>query len=261
MSVSRRLLSVQEPDSERSGLCACAVMTKAPRAGQVKTRLVPPLTPEEAANLNICLLRDLSSAIAQAGPPAQGVACYTPIGAESSYDSILPEDFWLIAQRDGPFGNRLAGAVEDLLRTGFGSVCLINSDSPTVPAANFAQAARFLTEPEDSLVLGPSDDGGYYLIGMKQLHRHVFEDIDWSTERVLQQTRDRADEIGLKVRLLPAGYDVDEKNTLQRLCQELLGPNQKQAVAPATRAFLQEIVNCEGRARFWPEEASTFPGE
>lgn len=255
MSVSRRVLSPQEPDSERSRLCACAVMTKAPRAGQVKTRLVPPLTAEEAANLNICFLRDLSSAIAQAGPPVHGIACYTPVGSESSYESILSEDFWMIGQRDGPFGDRLAGAVEDLLKAGFGSVCLINSDSPTVPAANFAQAARVLAESDETLVLGPSDDGGYYLIGMKQLHRRVFEDIDWSTERVLQQTQARADEIGLKVRFLPAGYDVDEKNTLQRLCQDLLGPIQKKTVAPATRSFLQDIVNREGRARLWPEDA------
>ncbi|MGI8890681.1 MAG: TIGR04282 family arsenosugar biosynthesis glycosyltransferase, partial [Chthoniobacterales bacterium] len=144
-------------------------MTKAPRSGKVKTRLSPPLSPDEAASLNICFLRDLSLAIKSAGAPAQGVACYTPIGEEEIYASILPSDFQLIAQRDGLFGERLCGAVEDLLTAGFGSVGLINSDSPTVPAEVFAEAARVLSESTEKVVLGPTDDGGYYLIGMKRL--------------------------------------------------------------------------------------------
>ena len=74
----------------------------------------------------------------------------------------------------------------------------------------------------DRIVFGPSDDGGYYLIGMKQLHRRVFEDIDWSTERVAQQTLERAAEIGVAVELLPTCFDVDDRATLRRLCDELL---------------------------------------
>ncbi|CAN5435035.1 TIGR04282 family arsenosugar biosynthesis glycosyltransferase [soil metagenome] len=235
-------------------------MTKAPRAGQVKTRLIPLLTPEEAAALNVCFLRDLSAAIADAGWPGQGVACYTPVGAEEIYASILPSKFLLMAQRDGPFGQRLAGALEDLLAAGFGSVCLINSDSPTVPAANFAQAALWLAEAEDTLVLGPSDDGGYYLIGMKRLHRRIFEEIDWSTDRVLKQTLARAAEIGLAVQLLPLGYDVDESATLHRLCQDLFGPNEMENAntAPATRAFLRSIIAREGRARIWPNDEAAL---
>src|SRR5213082_3684580 len=81
-------------------LCALAIMTKAPRAGQVKTRLVPPLTPEEAAQLNICFLRDTAAAIAKAcGTTARGVGVYTPIGAEAAYIDILPREFELIPQR------------------------------------------------------------------------------------------------------------------------------------------------------------------
>src|SRR3954449_6085957 len=206
------------------GLCALAIMTKAPQAGRVKTRLVPPLTPEEAAELNKCFLRDTTRAISSAcsdraagdvrkidfkpGPGASnseavtaacGIAVYTPVGAESAYNDILPTDFSLLPQRGDKFGERLYLAVEDLFKCGFESVCLIDSDSPTVSAENFSEAVELLSRTEDRVVLGPSDDGGYYLIGVKKPHQHLFEQVDWSTERVLNQTVQRATEIGLEV--------------------------------------------------------------
>jgi uncharacterized protein len=240
------------PDIDR-GSCALAVMTKAPRAGEVKTRLVPPLTHDEAAQLNRAFLRDVAAAIsaAAAGRIARGVAVYTPLGTEAAYENILPEEFFLIAQRGDKFGDRLIFAAEDLFTVGFGSVCLINSDSPTVPAENFSQAVELLRLPGDRIVLGPSDDGGYYLIGLKKLHREVFEQIDWSTERVLDQTLQRAAEIGGEVKLLPAGYDVDDRATLERLCNELLGEHASSdcGVAPNTQKFLAKIVSREGRGR------------
>ena len=206
MSVAHRVLSPNEREAAAAGRVALAIMTKVPRAGRVKTRLTPPLTPEEAAALNICFLRDTAAAIAGADEQAQGIGCYTPVGEEAAYRDIFPADFQLIAQRDGDFGVRLAGAVEDLLAVGFAAVCLIDSDSPTVPASAFAEAVNLLLQPADSIVLGPSDDGGYYLIGMKQLHREVFSGIDWSTERVLAQTKERAASAGLPVHLLPDGF-------------------------------------------------------
>ncbi len=242
-----------ESDPTSAKRCALAIMTKAPRAGEVKTRLTPPLRPEEAAALNICFLRDLSASIDKAGAGSRGIGCYTPVGSESAYRDILPARFQLIAQRETALGARLTGAVEDILSVGFSSVCLINSDSPTAPAAVFAEAARILAAPGEKLVLGPSDDGGYYLIGMRKLHPSLFVGIDWSTDRVLAQTRERAAKIGLEVHLLPACYDVDDQQTLQRLCQDLLGPNETMdpEVAPSTRAFLRELVAREGRARIF----------
>ncbi|SRR6266498_3515419 len=235
-------------------LCALAVMTKAPRAGEVKTRLVPPLTQDEAAQLNSSFLRDIAAVISAAATEriARGVAVYTPLGAEADYRNILPEEFFLIPQRGDHFGNRLIFAAEDLFKVGFASVCLINSDSPTVPAENFSQAIELLHLPGDRVVLGPSDDGGYYLIGLKSLHRELFEQIDWSTERVLEQTRQRAAEIDVEVELLPAGYDVDDRATLRRLCDDLLGGNPRDGLAPNTRKFLAGIIEREGRDRIWP---------
>src|SRR6059058_1167324 len=169
-----RVLDPNLPSRMARGLCALAVMTKAPQAGRVKTRLVPPLTPEEAAELNKCFLRDTTAAVSnacsrrpvgdarashsEAATAACGIAVYTPIGAESAYTDILPTDFSLLPQRGDKFGERLYLALEDLFKCGFESVCLIDSDSPTAPAENFEQAAELLSTRQDRVVLGPSDD-------------------------------------------------------------------------------------------------------
>jgi uncharacterized protein len=242
-----------------AGRCALAMMTKAPRAGQVKTRLVPPLMDEEAARLNRCFLQDTGAAISACcraltarnpgGPIAFGIAVYTPVGAESDYVDILPTDFSLVPQRGEKFGERLYFAAEDLFKCGFDAVCLIDSDSPTVPAESFARAVELLSLPGNHIVLGPCDDGGYYLIGLKRLHREVFEGIDWSTERVFEQTKQRATQIGTGIHELPRGFDVDDRASLHRLCDELLGKNTRADVAPRTREFLRELVARDGRGR------------
>ena len=256
-----RILDPELPDRGAPGFCALAVMTKAPQAGRVKTRLVPPLTPEEAAELNKCFLRDTAAAISsvcgerkrdfeteagasyvEAATVARGIAVYTPIGAESAYNDILPADFSLLPQRGDKFGERLYFAVEDLFDCGFESVCLIDSDSPTVPSENFRQAVELLSMSEDGVVLGPTDDGGYYLIGVKKPHRHLFDQIDWSTERVLIQTMQRATEMALELKLLPTGYDVDDGLSLQRLGKELLADTTAADAAPHTREFLASLV-------------------
>src|SRR5436190_9831852 len=164
-------------------LSALAVMTKGPQAGHVKTRLVPPLTPSEAAELNKCFLRDTAASISSAACDnnACAIAVYTPVGCEAAYTDILAVDFKLLPQRGDRFGERLYFAAEDLFKCGFESVCLIDSDSPTVPAENFAEAVRLLQGAGDRIVLGPSDDGGYYLIGLTRLHRELFNRIEWST--------------------------------------------------------------------------------
>jgi uncharacterized protein len=239
-----RVLDPTRPDLTLRGRCALAVMTKAPQPGRVKTRLVPPLNPNEAAELNKCFLRDTAAAISSAtiDYAASGIAVYTPIGAEAAYADILPGDFSLVPQRGDKFGERLYFAAVDLFRCGFDSACLIDSDSPTVPAANFVEAIKLLMSPGDRIILGPCYDGGYYLVGLKKLHRELFEQIDWSTKRVLDQTMERAAKIGIEVNLLPTGYDVDDHAALRRLCDELLGQSTSESAAPSTRKFLASIV-------------------
>jgi uncharacterized protein len=235
------------------GCCALAVMAKAPRPGKVKTRLSPPLTSEQASELNICFLRDTTENIQQiteAGNSA-GIVVYTPVGDEAAFDGILPAGFQLLGQRGDGFGERLFHACEDLFACRFSAVCLIDSDSPTMPQDALLQAVTRLSLPGDRLVLGGSDDGGYYLIGVKQAHQRLFERIDWSTERVLAQTLERAREIGLRAELLPTWYDVDDGATLERLRRELLpasGEGLAGYDARHTRTYLESLQAPQGMA-------------
>ena len=215
------ILDPAHPIPALKHLCAMAVMAKAPRPGKVKTRLSPPLTLEQTAALNIRFLRDTTQNLATI-PGTAGVISYTPAGDEALFEGLLPETFALVLQRGDTFGERLLLAAQDILAIGYGSVCLIDSDSPTVPAAAFQQAAEALAKPGDRIVLGPSHDGGYYLIGLKQAHPEPFERITWSTGTVCEETIERCREANLEVVLLPTWYDVDDAATLAVLNEELL---------------------------------------
>ena len=241
------------------GACALAVMIKTPRAGAVKTRLVPPLHPEEAAALSMCFLRDVTANIAglASGNSIHGVAAYTPVGEESAFEGMLPTGFRLLPQRGAHLGERLLNAFRDLLGVaGYETVCLINADSPTLPAAVLREAVQALQKPGDRMVLGQAEDGGYYLIGLKQPHRRLFEQISWSTEKVLSQTLERAREISLETTLLPTWYDVDDADSMRRLCGELFsgngtsgGKESQGYSAPYTRQYLSRLLEGGGAAR------------
>ncbi|MCA1567544.1 MAG: TIGR04282 family arsenosugar biosynthesis glycosyltransferase [Acidobacteria bacterium] len=272
MNSTYTLLDPHSPETNPPrGRCALGLMLKVPRAGASKTRLVPPLTHEEAARLSVGFLRDTAANIADAcggdpGGAVQAVAVYTPAGAEGALDELLPPNFALLAQRGDTLGERLFRAAADLFGLGYESCCLIASDSPTLPRALLTMAVEELGPPGDRLVLGPSNDGGYYLIGMKRAHPRLFEEIAWSTADVLTQTVERAREINLDVGLLPAWYDVDDAAALSRLCDELLdapggGDNvacdAKLAPYPATHtcAELSRLLDAAGRARLRPDFA------
>lgn len=224
LSGSYPILRAGEAVMSRSGQCALAVMAKAPRAGKVKTRLAPTVGFEGAAALNICFLRDTARNLANVAARglAAGLVCYTPAGDEAVFDGLLPEAFQLIVQRGDGFGERLLAAAEDILSCGFGAVCLIDSDSPTMPPQALEQAVAELSRPGDRVVLGGSEDGGYYLIGLKQAHPEPFERITWSTELVYAETVERVQAAGLELVDLPLWYDVDNGATLAVLEQEVL---------------------------------------
>jgi rSAM/selenodomain-associated transferase 1 len=237
--------------------CALGLMAKAPIEGEVKTRLVPPLTAREAAALNVCFLRDMAANINSVSETedAAGLVAYTPVGSESAFAGVLPTGFKLLAQRGASLGERLSNATDDLLRQGYGAVCLINSDSPTLPKSILIRAIELLQSDDDRVVLGTAEDGGYYLIGLKHVHRNLFNEIAWSTPDVLARTRQRAAEIDLPVELLSPWYDVDDAETLHRLCEELfLTPFLDRAYpAPHTRDFLESIIRTEGPQRICPK--------
>lgn len=231
-------------------------MAKAPLIGLVKTRLVPPLTEEEAASLSACFLRDTANNIADIRSRlcADGVVVYSPASAASAFDDLLPKEFRLLAQRGESLGDRLCNATEDLLKDGYDAVCLINSDSPTLPESVYATAIKSLSRAGDRVVLGAADDGGYYLIGLKRVHSNLFDRIAWSTADVLAHTIERADEIGLEVEMLPLWYDVDDAETLSRLCDELFATERRNGAYPAphTRDFLGALIKKEGTQRVCP---------
>jgi uncharacterized protein len=242
---------------------ALGLMAKAPLAGEVKTRLVPPLLPAEAAALSICFLRDMTANVKSvtATEPASGLVVYTPAGAEFAFAGVLPDGFDLLAQRGNSLGERLYNATDDLLCAGHRGVLLINSDSPTLPRSILTQAIELLSRDGDRVVLGAAEDGGYYLIGLKQAHRNLFNEIAWSTPDVFTRTKQRAAEIDLPVELLPPWYDVDDAATLERLCAELFFPRATNQAYPAphTRAFLEAISKNEGWQRISPSLASQTP--
>ena len=243
-----KILAPGEAAGVSENCCALAVMAKAPHPGKVKTRLSPPLTPEQASELNICFIRDTTENIQHITEISNsaGLVAYTPVGDEAAFDGLLPSGFRLLPQRGQGFGERLLYVCEDLFAAGFGALCLIDSDSPTMPQHALRQAVESLSREGDRMVLGGSDDGGYYLIGIKRLHPRLFEQIDWSTERVFHQTLERAKEIGLSTELLPNWYDVDDAATLERLRQELAA-SEPAASEPGgydarhTRLFLRSL--------------------
>ena len=237
----------------RADICAMAVMAKAPRPNHAKTRLVPPLTPHQAASLSACFLRDTTENIREAdcSVPLAGYVAYAPAGAEALFDGMLAKGTGLVladgsiaapAGVDG-FGRCLFHAVVSLLGQGYGAVCLVNSDSPTLPTAYLQRAAAALAQPGEQVVLGASDDGGYYLIGLKAPHATLFQDIAWSTDKVATQTLTRAAMSGLDVVALPMWFDVDDAGSLARLTEELSRPadgGPTPYAAHATRGWVLE---------------------
>ncbi len=201
-------------------------MAKASSPGRTKTRLTPPLTPEEAAELNTTFLKDIADNIGRAAArtPIAPYMAFGPPGSEPFFREHLGAEVGLVEAWLGHFGKCLSATVETLLARGHASACVLNADSPTLPTALLVELAVALAAPGDRAVIGPAEDGGYYVLGLKRAHRRLFEDIDWSTERVFGQTLERAAEIGLPVQVLPSWYDVDDVAGLRRLHRELLRP-------------------------------------
>jgi rSAM/selenodomain-associated transferase 1 len=238
------------------GQIALGIMCKVPRSGLSKTRLCPPLSADEAAEFSRCFIADLAASIdgLSQGHNVRGVAVYTPANAEDELDDVLPPGFARLAQRGNGLGERLHNATTDLLDAGYQAACLINSDSPTLPSRILIGVIEALRTSAETLVLGPSIDGGYTLIGLQRPHGSLFQDIAWSTNGVMVQTLARAAVAGLPVSLLPLWYDVDDVNSLQLLLQELfgggIGLHQDPSRPPAasrSRAFLAQLLAEGGR--------------
>lgn len=228
------------------GRVAIGVMAKAPVAGRSKTRLCPPLTPVQAAAMSAAFLRDITDNLGLAGraAPIDGWIAYAPAGSAGLFEGLLAPGTRLLLA-DGAvapvpgvtgFGLCLFDAMRTMLGLGYAAACVLNSDSPSLPTAYLVRAAEALLAPGERVVLGPADDGGYYLVGAKTADPHLFADIAWSTEGVAAATRARVAERGLELVELPAWYDVDEHAALLRLGVETEG-----YAAPVSRAALARM--------------------
>ena len=210
---------------------------KAPRPGQTKTRLSPPLTPEQASALYRGFLRDSVALAVSLGWERVTLIHPEPPESEGALACLLPAEVHLLPESGTDFGTILSGSFGHHFAEGFDRVVLIGTDSPTVPVSVLRGAAATLDDHD--LAIGPTEDGGYYLLAMAHHHRRLFEEIAWSTDVVYEQTLARARELGLRVAMMPTWYDVDTVVELERLRRDLAGLPPR--VAPATRAALADL--------------------
>jgi rSAM/selenodomain-associated transferase 1 len=204
-------------------------MAKHPVPGRVKTRLAAVLGPERACELYRAFVLDLAERLARL-PYAVTWAYWPP---EAPFSTLVP-GMLCRPQAGRDLGERMAWAVETVLAEGAGPVLVIGADAPHVSEASLAEAVSALAAGAD-VALGPADDGGYYLIGLRALAPALFTGIAWSTADVLAITRARAAEAGLRVHLLPPAFDVDEVADLERLRAVLA---RGEVILPRTAAVL-----------------------
>jgi len=231
-------------DVQVVGRTVAVIMAKEPAAGRTKTRLCPPLSPSDAARLYEALLHDTIALVSRL-PGVRLAVAVTPPSAVSAIRLRLPHDALVLPVEGADIGTCLSCAIEQLFTAGCSRVMAINSDGPTLPVA-YLERAEALLDRHD-VVLGPSEDGGYYLVGLRQSVPGLFQGIAWSTCRVMSQTMDRAGTLGLSVALLPSWYDVDTGADLDRLRAEIaaLPPHE----LSRTRRFFEDRAPVAGTAR------------
>jgi len=212
---------------------ALIVVAKQPAPGRTKTRLSPPLTHEQASALYECFLSDTLDQMRQVNE-ARRVIAYLPLDAQDYFRHFAP-DFELIPQNGHDLGSRLDHALTGYLSQGYERAVIMDSDSPTLPPSYLSQAFNALADSAD-VALGPCDDGGYYLIGIKNPVPRLLREVQMSTPTVAAETIALAEEEGLKVSLLPMWYDIDDAASLLRLMKEVENLNSN--VATHTRKFL-----------------------
>ncbi|HWK45106.1 MAG TPA: TIGR04282 family arsenosugar biosynthesis glycosyltransferase [Stellaceae bacterium] len=212
------------------------MMAKAPKPGAVKTRLVPPLTLDQASGLTRAFIGDIAHRMA--ATPASLWLAHGPDDVPTDFDGLLPPGFDFLVQHGADLGARMADLIERRLAAGASSVCLIGSDLPSLPAEILVEALRLLDLPGDRAVLGPAVDGGYYLIGLKRPHPGLFDRMVWSTPTVMAETLGRAASLALPTASLSMVEDIDDPAALDRLARRLtVDPS----LAPRTATFLAAL--------------------
>jgi uncharacterized protein len=224
------------------------VMLKVPIAGKVKTRLAAHIGKKDATKLYRCFIHDIFSGISLL-KNIDIIAAYTPRNLISRAKKIVPSGVTVIPQKGRDLGERIQNVFAHLFSTGYKKVAIIGADSPDLPI-EYIEKSFLLLKGKTGLVIGPAEDGGYYLIAMSSdtipsLRKEgegayqIFKDIPWGTGTVFKETIEKAKRAGLKSALLPQWYDVDEINTLNKLRENLM------SVLPATKTgkMLEKVCN------------------
>lgn len=227
-------------------MAACVIVfVKNPIPGQVKTRLTPHLSPEQAASLYQAFLVDWCNALSTITTTHRVIA-YTPPECLNALQTLIGEDPVYIPQVGASLGDRLIVAARWACDQGYAKFLFVGSDSPTLPI-QYVERALDLLESRD-IVVGPSVDGGYYLIGFSKhgaslLIPTVFEEIAWSTEIVFHQTLGKIQEVNARLGLLPPWYDVDTPTGLQLLRDHLFGMGLAGESSPAPQTY-SKLIEC-----------------
>jgi uncharacterized protein len=226
-----------------------AVMCKPPRVGVSKTRLAAAIGAAAAAQLSEAFLRDVTRTVAtvvSAMPGTVPFAVYAPADAEAEIRALVPADFQLILQSDAGLGQLMMAAIATVLEQCPGGCILMGADMPSLPPPVLSDAIAQLRLRATDLVLAPTADGGYCLIGAKAVHPSLFTGIPWSTSVVLEQTLARAVDATLGVTLLPPCLDVDDHASLNALVVAIAQGTVPDDDAPFTRAALKHIGLLQG---------------
>lgn len=198
---------------------ALIIFAKWPEPGRVKTRLTPPLSPEEAAELYRCMLLDTLDATAGFTGINRLIFFDGPAKRRDEFKTMAP-DAELFQQNGNDLGERLTDAFETAFATGCRHAAVIGTDSPHMPTERVAQAFSLLQGGNSDVVLGPTEDGGYYILGMRGMYQELFRNMPWSSSRLLRETIGRAEKTGLKPSLLQPCFDLDTYEDLHRLASE-----------------------------------------
>lgn len=197
---------------------ALVIMAKEPKPNEVKTRLIPTLKPEFATELYHNFLLDKINQV-HSFDAVHPYLAYFPESAESFFREIVPQRFFLIRQAGSNLGERLDNISKRLNSLHYTKIIMLDSDTPNLPTSYISDGLSGLDEAD--VVLGPCEDGGYYLIGAKASTPELFRDIPWSTTKVTEMTLKNAEEADLKLRMLDYWYDVDTPESLKRLKDDL----------------------------------------
>lgn len=225
------------PQSRKQALI---IFAKRPVPGRVKTRLAPPLTAVEASLLYECMLRDTLCRTSRLAGIDQILFYANEPDAAPFFRRLAPSTP-LFPQQGKDLGERMANAFRTAFTHGYREVAIIGSDSPDLPLPFIKNAFAPLANDEAGAVFGPSEDGGYYLVALNQMHAELFGGIEWSRSDVLARSLGKAAEAGIRVALLPGWYDVDRIEDLQR--PEL---RDRENDAPLTREFIESRLGTRG---------------